>query len=544
MTSPVTATESLEPPTRPHRGPSVGGAGNARGTLWLAAASGVLAAVVTLAVAEVIAVFVSASSSPLFAVGSWVIDLAPPGFKEWIISLFGTNDKLVLFVCLGLALLVLSSLIGLLEYRRPPFGLIALGIVAVAAIVVVLSRAGATVWWIAPTLAGAIVGVLALHGAIERLRRWRVAQSGPRRVPGDPAAVPRRSFLVFVGVSAGLAFVAGGVARAINAGSAAVTAVRQSIRLPKPAHPEAAAPDGADLHLTGLSPYVTPSADFYRIDTALQVPAIDPAHWKLNIGGMVENPVSLAFDELLALPLTEHMLTLACVSNEVGGDLVGNASWLGYPIRELLARAVPAADADMVLSSSVDGWTAGTPLSVLTDPGTDALLAVGMNGKPLPLEHGFPVRMVVPGLYGYVSATKWVTELTVTQFSKAQGYWSDKGWSVLGPVKTASRIDRPRDGSSIAAGRYAIAGVAWDQHTGIRGVEVRVDNGTWQPVRLADTVSADTWRQWVYEWDAAPGTHSIQVRATNADGKTQTGVEAAPAPNGATGWHTIKVTVR
>jgi molybdopterin-dependent oxidoreductase-like protein protein/Big-like domain-containing protein len=236
------------------------------------------------------------------------------------------------------------------------------------------------------------------------------------------------------------------------------------------------------------------------------------------------------------------MLTLACVSNEVGGNLVGNALWLGYPIRELLKKAGPQAGADMVLSRSSDGFTAGTPLDVLTDDNTEALLAVGMNGKPLPLEHGFPVRMVVPGLYGYVSATKWVVDLTVTKFSKAIGYWTDKGWSARGPVKTASRIDTPQDGASIKTGTRAIAGVAWDQHTGISKVEVRVDNGQWQQAKLADSVSADTWRQWVLEWDAPKGSHTIQVRATNADGQTQTSVQAPPAPNGSTGWHTINVT--
>lgn len=550
MTTPVEPAAAMptSAASAPRAAPGMPGvpgprAPSARARFWLAAASGVLAALVTLAVAEVIAVFVGASSSPLFAVGSWIVDLTPPGFKEWMISVFGTNDKLVLFICLGALVVVLGGAIGVAEDRAPHVGLVGLGVVAAVAILAVVTRAGASVWWIAPTLVGAIVGVLALHGAIERLHRWDTAARTITRVPTADGAIARRSFFVFVGVSAGLALVAGGIARAVNAGSAAVTAVREAIRLPKPALPAVAVPAGADLRLAGLTPYVTPATNFYRIDTALQVPAVDPDTWKLTIGGMVQHPVSLTFAELLALPLTEHMLTLACVSNEVGGDLVGNATWLGYPIRELLARAVPTSGADMVLSRSVDGWTAGTPLSVLTDPNTDALLAVGMNGAPLPLEHGFPVRMVVPGLYGYVSATKWVTELTVTQFSKAQGYWSDKGWSVLGPVKTASRIDRPNDQATVKAGRYAVAGVAWDQHTGIREVQVRVDNGPWQTARLAETASADTWRQWVYEWDATPGHHTIQVRATNAKGETQTGAEAPPAPNGATGWHSIGVTV-
>ncbi|HWU59865.1 MAG TPA: molybdopterin-dependent oxidoreductase, partial [Microbacteriaceae bacterium] len=322
----------------------------------------------------------------------------------------------------------------------------------------------------------------------------------------------------------------------------AVTAVRNAVKLPKAATPAPPVPAGASLDVPGLSSYVTPADEFYRIDTALQVPALNPDDWKLHIGGMVDHEVDITFAELLALPLTEHMLTLACVSNEVGGNLVGNALWLGYPIRELLKKAGPQAGADMVLSRSSDEFTAGTPLEVLTDDNTDALLAVGMNGKPLPLEHGFPVRMVVPGLYGYVSATKWVVELTVTKFSKAIGYWTDKGWSAHGPVKTASRIDTPRDGASIKTGTRAIAGVAWDQHTGISKVEVRVDNGQWQQAKLADSVSADTWRQWVLEWEAPKGAHTIQVRATNADGQTQTSVQAPPAPNGSTGWHTINVT--
>jgi len=293
----------------------------------------------------------------------------------------------------------------------------------------------------------------------------------------------------------------------------------------------------------GQARYGTPNGQFYRIDTALQVPAVNPDDWQLRVVGMVDREVTLSFADLLALPLTEHMVTLACVSNEVGGDLIGNAAWLGYPIREILKRAGPTGGADMVLSRSADGWTASSPLDVLLDPHTDALLAVGMNGKPLPLEHGFPVRMVVPGLYGYVSATKWVVELKVTRFAAETGYWTDRGWSARGPIKTQSRIDTPRSGAALSAGRTAIAGVAWAQHTGIDRVEVRVDGGSWQRARLADSVSADTWRQWVLDWDASAGDHTIEVRATDASGYTQTSAEAPPAPDGATGWHRISVSV-
>jgi DMSO/TMAO reductase YedYZ molybdopterin-dependent catalytic subunit len=540
----------------------------------------VLSAAVTLAVAELGSLFVAPSSSPLFAVGAWIVDLTPSGFKTWIISLFGTADKLVLFVCLGVLLLLLAVVAGISELLRPPTGAAVIGAVAAVATVAVVTRPGASVVWALPTVIGALVAIWVLRRSIERLRRWsksgRQADAAYRRqrdaqrarsavaagkvgdaAPGAPApaAAPatrdtttrasqldRRSFLGFVGLTAAAALVIGIGSRVVSAGTAAVTAVREAVRLPKPAVPADPVPAGAELGLPGLASYVTPNGEFYRIDTALQVPAVNPDDWHLRVIGMVENEVQLSFAELLALPLTEHLVTLACVSNEVGGDLIGNATWLGYPIRELLNRAGPQSGADMVLSRSADGWTAGTPLDVLRDENTAALLAVGMNGKPLPLEHGFPVRMVVPGLYGYVSATKWVVELKVTRFADEIGYWTDKGWSARGPIKTQSRIDVPRSGSSIPAGRTAVAGVAWAQHTGIEQVQVRIDGGDWQRARLADTTSADTWRQWLLEWDAAKGEHTLEVRATDANGHTQTDAAAPPAPDGATGWHSISVT--
>jgi hypothetical protein len=289
---------------------------------------------------------------------------------------------------------------------------------------------------------------------------------------------------------------------------------------------------------------VTPNGDFYRIDTALRVPQVDPASWTLRVTGLVDEPFELTLDELLALPLTEHHVTLTCVSNEVGGDLVGNARWLGYPVRDLLSRAGVRDEADMVLSTSADGWTASTPLDVLTDPERACLLAVGMNGEPLPPEHGFPARLVVPGLYGYVSATKWVTELKVTTFADDVAYWSTRGWSERGPIKLASRVDTPRAGAPVPAGVVTVAGVAWAQHTGVVGVEVRVDDGTWRTATLADTVGPDTWRQWSYAWDATPGEHRLTVRATDADGRTQTADVAPPAPDGASGWHEVTVRVQ
>lgn len=305
-----------------------------------------------------------------------------------------------------------------------------------------------------------------------------------------------------------------------------MTAVRTALRLPKPAVAAAPIPAGAALKVDGISPLITPNADFYRIDTALVVPQVDPAQWRLHIHGLVAHEVTLTWDELLALPLVEAAATLSCVSNDVGGDLIGNAVWLGYPIRELLAKAQPAADADMVLSTSVDGFTAGTPIEALTDD-RNALLAIGMNGRPLPIEHGFPVRMVVPGLYGYVSATKWVTDLEVTRFDRATAYWTARGWSARGPVKLESRIDVPKAGRALRAGDTVIAGVAWQPHAGVSAVEVQIDDGPWQRAELAPAISADTWVQWRLPWAATAGQHTLRCRATGADGTVQT-ADVAP----------------
>ncbi|MCS5714244.1 molybdopterin-dependent oxidoreductase [Herbiconiux sp. CPCC 205716] len=554
-----------------------------RWKLW-AAAAGLASAAAVLAIAEVIAVFAGASTSPLFAVGSLVIDLAPPGVKDLVIQLFGTGDKAALLTLLGVIVAVLAALAGLLEWRRTPFGVALLVLVSGVAVLAVTTRSGAGALSGLPTVVGMIAGALLLRMLAQRLRAWQTAATrtpataaparvaatpapttpAPARVaapapttpaapsltpagPAQPAAgagrVDRRRFLVATGVTAVAAVFAGVIARSMNAAASAVTAAREAITLPTAATPAPAAPAGAELGIDGLASYITPNADFYRIDTALQVPSVDASTWSLKITGMVEQEIELSWNDLVALPLEEHPVTLACVSNEVGGDLIGNALWLGYPIRELLARAKPLAGADMVLSRSIDGFTAGTPLEVLQDPDRVGILAVGMNGEPLPVEHGFPVRVVVAGLYGYVSATKWVTELELTTFDESEGYWTPRGWSALGPVKTESRIDVPRVGASVAAGSTPIAGVAWAQHTGIQKVEVKVDDGPWADARLADTAGIDTWVQWVYDWDATPGDHTVSVRATDRSGYTQTPDEASPAPDGASGWHTRTLSV-
>jgi DMSO/TMAO reductase YedYZ molybdopterin-dependent catalytic subunit len=503
----------------------------------MAALVGVLAALAVLATAEAVAVFVSASSSPFFAVGQLAIDLAPAWLKESMIAIFGTGDKAALFVVLGVVVVVFAALAGLLERRRPPLGVAVLVLFCAIAVIAVQTRPDASAVWAFPTVLGMIAGVLVLRSGIRRLGVWRDVTAAAR------TGMQRRQFLTFAGVTGATALVVAIGARAMNASTAAVSAIRQAIALPSPALAAPAIPSGTSLDIEGISALVTPNEQFYRIDVALQVPQIDPDSWQLKITGLVDTEITIDYAELLALPLTEHITTIACVSNEVGGGLIGNATWLGYPIRELLARAGPQSGADMVLSSGPDGFTAGTPIEALTDPNRQALLAVGMNGEPLPTEHGFPARMIVPGLFGYVSATKWVTEMRVTRFADAEGYWTPRGWDALGPVVTESRIDVPLSGQTLASGTVAVAGVAWAPHTGIAGVEVRIDDGAWQPATLAAPISDDTWVQWVLQWPAPAGAHTIAVRATDKSGYTQTPKQAPPAPSGATGWDTIQVTV-
>lgn len=504
---------------------------------WWAALAGVVAAAAGLALAELVAAFVDPVASPVLALGGAFVDVVPPWLKDVAVEWFGTADKAVLLATMGVVLAGGAALAGWLERRVPPSGAVLLGAVGVALALVAMNRPGATTAWMLPSLIGVGVSVALLRVLVARL-----PAPAPAGTPVPDGGASRRTFLAWSGIAAAGAVVSLVAARAVSAGSRAVEAVREAIRLPVPASPAGAVPAGADLKVPGAEPYLTPNHDFYRIDTALRVPAVDPAEWSLRVTGLVDEPFEITWDELLALPLTEHHVTLACVSNPVGGDLVGNALWLGYPVRDLLARARPQADADMVLSSSVDGWSAGTPLEILTDPERESLLAIGMNGEPLPEQHGFPARLVVPGLYGYVSATKWVTELKVTRFADDEGYWTPRGWSALGPVKLQSRIDVPRSGS-VDAGEVVVAGVAWAQHTGVDAVEVSIDDGPWQAAEVAETVGPDTWRQWRYVWDATAGDHTVAVRATDTAGQVQTSDEAPPAPDGASGWHTVQVSV-
>lgn len=485
-----------------------------------------------------VAIFTGSSSNPLVAVGAAFIDATPPWLKEFATNTFGTNDKTALRVGELVVLAGLAALAGVLATRRWWWGATLVVLLGALAALAAVGRPDAGMLAPVPSIVGAIAGLVTLRKLVDRIP--------PTASPGAaarPAAGPdRRAFLQGSLVAGAIGAVALFAGRIAGAGSRAVEAARATLHLPAPAQTAAPVPAGVHPDVPGLGPWATPPADFYRIDTALVVPEVDPATWSLRVHGLVDREVTITWDELLAQPLIEAWVTLTCVSNPVGGDLVGNQKWLGWPIRELLARAGPQAGADMVLSTSHDGFTASTPIEALTDPERDALLAVAMDGKPLPLAHGFPVRMVVPGLYGYVSATKWVTELEVTRYADATAYWTDRGWSPKGPIKTESRIDVPTAGT-VDAGRVVVAGTAWAQHRGVARVQVRVDDGPWQDATLADSGGIDSWRQWSWQWDATPGDHVLYARAFDPSGP-QTGAEADVVPDGATGYPTKHVTVR
>ena len=512
-----------------------------RGTDLLAALAGLVSAALTLGVAEVLAGLVAPTAAPVLAVGAAFVDVTPGWLKEAAIGLFGTNDKIALFAGMGLVIGLLAAAAGVLARRRQVVGdllVLALGVVGAAA---ALSRPDAAPLSVLPSAGGALAGLLALRHLVARLGRVVADERDGRDVGGTG----RRSFLAAVGATGALAGVAFAGGRALGVASRGVAAARSALRLPAPAVAAAPVPAGVDVGVEGLGPWSTPVEEFYRIDTALSVPQVDPATWTLRIHGMVEEEVEITYDELVGGDLgdlVEQWTTLTCVSNEVGGRLAGNARWLGLPLHLLLEQARPVDGADMVLSTSSDGWTASTPLGALTDAGVGALLAFGMDGQPLPTEHGFPVRMVVPGLYGFVSATKWVVDLEVTRYVDRTAYWTDRGWSETGVIKTASRIEVPTPLARAAVGAAVAGGTAWAQGRGVAKVEVRLDDGEWAEAELGERYDDDTWVQWRFPYDLTEGRHTLTVRATDGDGVVQTEERADPIPDGASGWHSITVT--
>jgi DMSO/TMAO reductase YedYZ molybdopterin-dependent catalytic subunit len=507
-------------------------------------AAGWIAALVALGVAELVAATSSAFRSPVIDVGNRVVDLVPPSVKDLAIHWFGTNDKAALLVGIALFLAVYAAAVGVMALR----GHLRLGIAGIAlfgAVGAYAALTGREDRGVAAALPG-VVGTVAGIAALVTLAR----AAGPADVTAaesrggdavDVAGVPsRRAFLLAGGALAAAGLAAGVAGRWLGERFSAA-ASRASVVLPSARRPLAAVPASVRVGTPGVTPFVTPNADFYRIDTALQVPQVQVADWRLRIGGMVERPLQLTFDELLSRELVEADITLTCVSNEVGGGLLGSARWLGVRLDGLLREVGVSRRADQVVGRSVDGYTCGFPVSALD--GRAALVAVGMNGEPLPLEHGFPARLVVPGLYGYVSATKWLQEIELTRFDRFDQYWVPRGWDDHAPIKTSSRIDTPRGLSRVPAGRTAVGGVAWAQTRGIEAVEVRVDDGPWQRARLAAALNDVTWRQWTFPWDATPGQHTLTVRATDGTGAIQTAERSEPMPNGSSGHHQIVVLV-
>ncbi|MGN6780528.1 MAG: molybdopterin-dependent oxidoreductase [Marmoricola sp.] len=464
------------------------------------------------------------TTSPVVAVAEAVRDATPGGLADRLIHVVGHADKPLLVAGTVVILLGLCALAGRLSCRHPTAADVMLGLLAVLGLLAAVGRGGSGVAPAIAVVVGFVTWIVVLRLLTGRLHRAATPAAG------------RRGFLAVAGgvaLISGLAVVGG---RALSSGRRAVEEARARLRLPAR---RGTVPAGADLGVAGVPPWRTPASAFYLIHTALIVPAVAPADWRLRIHGMVDRPLEIGYDELVGRGLHGRWVTLCCVSNEVGGDLIGNAFWSGVPIRDLLAQAGVRAGADAVKQTSADGWTCGTPLAALTDPHRDAMLAVAMNGRPLPLVHGFPVRMVVPGLYGYVSATKWLVDLEVTRFDRFTAYWTQRGWGERGPVKTESRIDVPRSGARVPAGRVRVGGSAWAQHTGIAKVEYQLDGGPWQPALLGAVPQADTWVQWAGEITVAPGEHELRVRATDRTGSTQTAVRRDVLPDGATGWHTV-----
>ncbi|SFB84728.1 DMSO/TMAO reductase YedYZ, molybdopterin-dependent catalytic subunit [Nocardioides terrae] len=494
------------------------------------ALSGALSGVAGLAVSYLVTALAGGDESPVAAVAEQVIRLTPGGVAERAIRSVGHADKPLLVTGVIVVVTVLSGLVGLFA-RRTDTGLAlpaaAYGVLAAVGLAAVLAQPAPH----APGVLGTVVGWMAWVGFFALLTR--------------PIATPlgeesRRRFLATTGGVAAASVVAAYVGRVAGRHRREVGAARRALDLSGVTPPQV--DPTYDLGVAHQPPWLTPADEFYRIDTAIVPPAVEPGDWRLRIHGMVDRPLELTFDELLGRQATEEWMTLNCVSNTVGGDLIGNAWWSGVRIAPLLAEAGVQAGADGVLQTSADGWTCLTPVEALTDD-RGAMLAFAQNGEPLTVEHGFPVRVIVPGLYGYVSATKWVVDLEVTRFEDAQGYWTDKGWSAQGPVKLASRIDVPRTGDAVDAGDVVVAGTAWQQHTGIGKVEISVDGGRWQAAELGAVPGADTWVQWRATVALDKGDHQIRARATSAAGEVQTSVRAEPAPDGATGWHSVEIHV-
>jgi DMSO/TMAO reductase YedYZ molybdopterin-dependent catalytic subunit len=543
----------------------MGDVAGVRGGRLLAGLVGVLAGALAVGVAELAAAFVRPESSPVLAVGGALVDSAPRPVKEFAIRTFGSADKAALLTGIGVLLAAGAAAIGVLAARRLGHGLAGVCAFGAFGVAAVLSRPAPSLLDVLPAVLGAAAGCLALQRLVALLPARPAAGGDPgneqraepeadgRDPAGAGSAAPagwrgagwwdRRRFMVAGSATAAGALLAGLGGRRLSDARFSARRSRDAVRLPVPDSPAPLVRPTADTGVPGASSFLTPNRDLYLVDTALSSPQVPADTWSLRVHGMVRREVTLSYRDLVSRPLVERVITLACVSNEVGGPYVGTARWLGVPVRDLLAEAGLDPTADQLVCRSADGMTIGAPARMVTD-GRDALLAVGMNGEPLPIAHGFPVRMVVPGLYGYCSACKWLVDIEATTFGRYDAYWVRQGWAQVAEIRTESRIDTPRASARVPAGPVAVAGVAWAQHRGITAVEVAVDGGAWSPARLADQPTVDAWRLWTYRWDASPGPHTLTVRATDGTGAVQAAERAEPFPSGATGYHSIRVTAR
>lgn len=483
-----------------------------------------------LAAGHLVAAVMTPATSPVLAVGSTVIDRTPTPLKEWAIAHFGSNDKTILVGSVLVVVLLLATAVGPLARRRFRYGAAALAALACIAGGCALRRPEASGWAFVPSLVAGVVAVAALALVVRR---------GAHRDASSAGHDASRRTVLTLGLLAVVAAAIGETGRTVISRRARV----EDVTLPAPADPAPPFPAGIDRTVPGITPFRTPNSRFYRVDTRLDVPVVASQGWSLRIDGDVARPFEIDYDELLAMPMIERDITLTCVSNSVGGPYVGGARWLGVRLTDLLDRAGVGHTADQILSTDVDGMTISTPLALATD-GRDAMVAVGMNGAPLPREHGFPARLVIPGLYGFISATKWVSRLTLTTYDRKHAYWTKRGWATDAPIKISSRIDTPRALASVTAGDQVIGGVAWaQQNGGVATVEVSIDGGPWKAAHLGPSAGNDYWRQWYAPWRATPGTHSLACRVIDGAGKTQTTARATPFPSGASGVQHITVDV-
>lgn len=496
---------------------------------------GIAAAAVSLGIAQLVSIPFGATADPRNAVGSTIVDLTPGVVKEGVIQALGSLDKLFLALVVLAVIATTAAIAATYESRRRRTGSAIFVVAGLLACGAVLSRPGATMFDIVPTVVGTACGVAALRLLVQRV--WTTHDDDAEQFD-----TTRRTWLATAGLL-GFGAATGLLGVIVGRVTSSVAAERDTAALPPPRIPAPPIPPDVQPKDVALPSFITDSADFYRVDVALSVPQLSRDEWRLRIHGMVDRQITYSFADLSRFEVVEKAVTLTCVSNPVGGELISTGLWTGYRLTDLLRAAGVATDADMLLSTSVDGFTVGTPLDVLRD-GRDAMLAIGLNGQPLPVEHGYPARLVVAGLYGYVSATKWVTDLELTRFDRAAAYWTKQGWAPRGPVKTESRIDVPKRGQRVAAGPTTFGGVAWAQNRGVRGVEVRIDDGPWQPALLGAAYSNQTWRLWSLPWQtSSPGSHTITVRATDNTGAVQTSDHTDTVPDGATGWHSVNFTV-